>query len=279
MACGGTAEMNPGEFEREEEFERDEAESGEDEASSRLERVYRGEAGGWLSRALWPFTSYLLANLAVPFILLIWFVLNRTRVYGRHRVPRETNTLLLANHQSMIDSFLLTFTAFFPHELVRPALLPWHAAAAENFFRNRFAAWLFTQLKCIPVRPGRRDLKTIHRSVRALRHGTMILFPEGTRSRDGTIGAGRPGAGLAILGTRPHVIPVTLVGMDDVLPVGALFPRIGKRVAVYFGKPLDYSDLIAGPRSREMAQAIVDRVMERIRFQRRVVERLERRRR
>lgn len=267
--------MNAGDFEHGGGSERSESEA--EGASSRLERVYRGEAGGRLSRALWPLTSYLFANLSVPLILLLWFILNRTRVYGRHRVPQETNTLLLANHQSMIDSFLLTFAAFFPHELVRPALLPWHAAATENFFRNRFAAWLFTQLKCIPVRPGRRDLKTIHRSVRALRHGTMILFPEGTRSRDGTIGAGRPGAGLAILGTRPRVIPVTLVGMDEVLPVGAVWPRIGKRVAVYFGKPVDYSDLIEGPRSREAAQAIVDRVMERIRFQKRVVERLERR--
>lgn len=239
------------------------------------EAPYRGESRGWLRDLLWPPTSWFFAQLSVPFILLVFFVLNRTVIYGRSRVPRETNTLFLSNHQSMIDSFLITFGAVFPWELVRPSLLPWHPAAQENFFKNAFFAWLFTQLKCIPVRPGRRDLRAIHRSIRALRGGTMILFPEGTRTRDGSIGRGRAGAGLVALGTGANVVPVTLVGMDEVLPIGARWPRMGKRVSVYFGRPVPYGDLADGPRSREAAQAIVDRVMDRIRFQRRVVRRLE----
>jgi len=243
----------------------------------RWEAPYRGESRGWLRDLLWPPTSYLLAQLSVPLILLVFFVLNRTTIHGRGRVPKRANTLFLSNHQSMIDSFLITFSAVFPWELARPSLLPWHPAAQENFFKNAFFSWLFTQLKCIPVRPGRRDLKAIHRSIRALRDGTMILFPEGTRSRDGSIGGGRPGAGLVALGTGASVVPVTLVGMDDVLPIGAKWPRIGKRVVVYFGRPIAYDDLARGPRSREAAQAIVDRVMARLRFQRRVIERLERR--
>lgn len=240
---------------------------------------YRGESRGWLRDLLWRPTSWFLAQLSVPLILLVFFILNRTVIYGRGRVPKETNTLFLSNHQSMIDSFLITFGAVFPRELVRPSLLPWHPAAQENFFRNPFLSWLFTQLKCIPVRPGRRDLKAIHRSIRALRDSTMILFPEGTRTRDGSIGEGRPGAGLVALGTGARLVPVTLVGMDRVLPIGAKWPRTGNRVVVYFGRPVPYGDLASGPRSREAAQAIVDRVMARIRFQRRVIERLERRRR
>jgi 1-acyl-sn-glycerol-3-phosphate acyltransferase len=172
---------------------------------------------------------------------------------------------------------LLVFTAFVPREIIQPSLLPWHPAAEENFFRNRFYAWVFTMLKCIPVRPGRRDLKAINRSTRALEEGTMILFPEGTRSRDGSIGRVRPGAGLVLLGTGATVIPVTITGMDRVLPIGALIPRVGNRVSVYFGRPIDYSDLADQPRSRETAQRVVDRVMDRVRFQRRVIERLERR--
>lgn len=240
---------------------------------------YRGEAAGPISRRIWPFATWLAAQATVPFILLFLFVLNRTRVYGRGRIPMRPNTLLLSNHQSMVDSFLLVFTAFFPREVVEPSLLPWHPAAEENFFKNKFYAWVFTMLKCIPVRPGRRDLKAINRSMRALSEGTMILFPEGTRSRDGSIGKGRPGAGLALLGTGATVIPVTITGMDSVLPIGKLFPRFGNRVSVYFGKPIDYSDLKGEPRSRETAQQVVDRVMDRIRFQRRVIDRLESRRR
>ena len=223
------------------------------------------------------FGHWLAAQATVPFILLVLFVLNRTKVYGRHRVPRDTGTLLLSNHQSMVDSFLLVFTAYFPAELLRPSLLPWHPAAEENFFRTKLLSWLFTQLKCIPVRAGRRDLKAINRSIRALEDGNLILFPEGTRTRDGSIGKARAGAGVVLLGTGATVIPVTIVGMDRVLPIGARLPRIGNRVAVYYGKPVRYDDLAELEHSRETAQLVVNRVMARIRLQKRVVDRLERR--
>lgn len=249
----------------------------ENDLPEESDRPYRGEAGGPVSRALLPLMSYLLANLSVPFILLVFFVMNRTRVHGRHNVPQRRNTLLLSNHQSMIDSWLLTFSAFFPAELVRPYLLPWHPAAQENFFRNRFLAWLFTNFKCIPVRPGRRDVRAIHRSIQAIRGGTMIFFPEGTRTRDGSIGRGRPGAGLAALGTNATVVPVTIVGLDRVLPIGRKWPRMGNRVHVCFGRPIEYEDLAAEPPSREAAQQIVDRAMTRIRRQREAILRLERR--
>ena len=222
--------------------------------------------------------TWLLANLLVPPIVLVLFVLNRTKVYGRHRIPRRTGTLLLSNHLSMIDSFLLVFAAYFPRELLRPSLLPWQPAAEENFFRNRFYRFFFASLRCIPVRPGRRDLGAITRSVRAVREGNLIFFPEGTRSRNGSIGRGRPGAGLILLETGATALPVTITGMDEVLPVGSRFPRFGRRVSVYFGKPIRYEDLRGEEMSREAAQRIIDRVMDRIRFQRRVLARIERRR-
>ncbi|MDX1578907.1 MAG: lysophospholipid acyltransferase family protein [Gemmatimonadota bacterium] len=239
-------------------------------------RTYRGEYSGRLTNLLWPLSTWVLANLiAGPIVIVFFFLLNRTRVYGRSRVPRERNTLLLSNHQSMIDSFAVGYSAFYPVSWLRPFLIPWNPAAEENFFKNRFFSWLFHQFKCIPVRPGRRDIKAIHRSVRALRDGTMILFPEGTRSRDGAIGRGRAGAGVVILGTQPFVVPVTIDGMDDVLPVGARFPRLGRRISVYFGRPMRFEEYADHEPSRETAQEIVDRVMERIRFQRRVCRRIE----
>lgn len=233
--------------------------------------------GRGLKGRIWLVGTWLAAQATVPFILLVFFVLNRARVYGKRRVPKRTGTLLLSNHQSMIDSFLLVFTAYFPTELLRPSLLPWHPAAEENFFRTPLLSHIFTMLKCIPVRAGRRDLRAINRSVDALADGNLILFPEGTRSRDGSIGKGRPGAGLVLLTTGATVLPVTITGLGDVLPIGAKIPRVGKRISVYFGRPIDYSDLMVDEPTREQAQRVVERVMERVRFQRRVIERLERR--
>lgn len=235
-----------------------------------------GERRRPLSRFLLPITRYVITNLVVaPVVILLFFVFNRTRVYGRHRVPNVRNTLLLSNHQSMIDSFPVGYSAFFPQDMWKPYLAPWNPAAEENFFRNPLFRWLFDQLKCIPVRQGRRDPRAIYRSVQALRGSTMILFPEGTRSRDGSVGKGRAGAGVLILETRPHVIPVAIQGMDRVLPIGRIFPRVGQRISVYFGRPLAYDDLETEEFSRKTAQEVVDRVMERIRFQGRVIRRLE----
>lgn len=242
-----------------------------------MEAPHRARKRGKIADFLWHVSSYLLTNLVLLPFLLLFLVLNRTKVLGRRRVPRTRNTLLLANHQSMIDSFVIGIAAFYPHHLTRPYLIPWNAAAEENFFRNRLFAWAFDRMRCIPVRPGRRDLKAIYRSMRALERGTMILFPEGTRSRSGEIERGRPGAGLVILGNDPTVIPVTIDGMDEVLPIGSVVPRVGKRITVYFGKPLDYSEFEEAPRSKETAQRVVNRVMDRLRFQQRVIARLRRR--
>jgi len=101
--------------------------------------------------------------------------------------------------------------------------------------------------------------------IEVLPAGVMTLFPEGTRTRDGSVGPGQAGPGLLILATRARVIPVRIEGMREVLPIGKAVPRVFKRIRVTYGAPLDYTDFLALPRTRETAQAVVDRVMEQIR--------------
>ena len=60
---------------------------------------------------------------------------------------------------------------------------------------------------------------------------------------------------------------VAIDGMNEVLPVGCSVPRLFKRIYVSYGAPVDYSDFLEGPRTRETAQALVDRVMKEIRVQ------------
>lgn len=236
--------------------------------------AYRAPHRGRLFHALWPFLSYLGTNLMAFFGFLLFFVLNRTTVVGRHRVPDEHNTLLLSNHQSMIDSWLVGLAAYYPQSWWKPRLLPWNPAAEENFYSTPLLRLLSDLWRVIPIREGRRDIKAIYRMTRALQGGVMILFPEGTRTRDGSVGDGRPGAGLVTLGTQPTVIPVAIDGMRDVLPIGSRLPRIGKRIHVYFGEPLEYDDLKDLPRSRETAQELVDRGIEKIRDQLEAVRRM-----
>lgn len=220
-----------------------------------------------LGRFLWALTSYVFTNLSVGILWFYFRILNRTTVIGREHVGEDRNTLLLSNHQSMIDSFPVSIFAFYPKSWIKPFLIPWHPAAEENFFGNRLVRWMAMHWRCIPVREGRRDLNALNRMMEVLPGGVLTLFPEGTRSRDARVGKGRPGAGFVILGTRPRVIPVAIDGMHDVLPIGSRLPRFFKRIYVSYGKPIDYSDLLKLPRSRETAQMIVDRVMDAIRQQ------------
>jgi 1-acyl-sn-glycerol-3-phosphate acyltransferase len=95
----------------------------------------------------------------------------------------------------------------------------------------------------------------------------MILFPEGTRSRDGEIRNGKAGAGFVVLANQPKVVPVTVDGLYDVLPVGSTFPRLFQHIWLAFGKPIDYSEYADQPRSKEVAQEIVDDVIDILRRQ------------
>ncbi len=236
-------------------------------ATSGRRRELDAPRRGRLFQLLWPLTSYLVTNVTVTVLLELFFVLNRTTVIGRRHVGEEGNTLLLANHQSMLDSFLVGLAAFYPRSWLKPHLIPWNPAAAENFYKNPILAWLADNWKCIWVRPGRRDLHALHRMMHVLPRGTMTLFPEGTRSRDGAVGPGRPGPGLLVLATRPRVIPVAIEGMQEVLPIGHFVPRVFKRICGSYGPPVGYAEFVTLPRTRETAQALVDRIMKAIRVQ------------
>jgi len=228
---------------------------------------------GWLENILWHITSYFVANITATAGWLYFRVLNRTTFIGRENIGRQPNIMLLSNHQSMIDSMPVAL-AFYPKSWLHPFLVPWHPAARENFFKNRFIAWFSSHTRCIPVRPGRRDIRALHKMIDVLPKGAIILFPEGTRSRTGEVQDGRPGAGLVALATRPRIIPVAIDGMHSVLPIGTSRPRVGKHVIVKYGPPLDYSEFLDKPRTRETAQALVDKAMEAIRAQHREIRQL-----
>lgn len=230
------------------------------------------EDRGRIFRAVWSGASLVFTNLCAALGVVLFFVLNRTTVEGREHVPHERNTLLLSNHQTMIDSWLVGIGAFYPQSWWKPWLIPWNPAAEENFFDTPLMALFSSLWKALPIKEGRRDIKAVYRMLRALEEGTMTLFPEGTRSRDGSIGKGRPGAGLLILGSHPTVIPVTIVGMSQVLPVGSVVPRIGKRIHIRFGRPFDYSAYVDKPRSKETALELVSEIMEVLREQKREIE-------
>jgi 1-acyl-sn-glycerol-3-phosphate acyltransferase len=224
-----------------------------------------------LFRFLWPLTHYLITNLFGTLSYIYFHFLNKTTVLGKENIPQRPSTLLLSNHQSMIDSFLVGLCAYYPASLIRPFLMPWNPAAEENFYRNPILAWFADNWKCIPIKKGRKDLRAILRMAKGLRTSPLILFPEGTRSRTGDIGRGRLGAGFLILDTWPTVVPVCVDGMNKVLPIGSFFPRLFKRIYISYGRPLELSEFKGREKNKRIAHALMNKVMEAIKLMHREI--------
>lgn len=183
----------------------------------------------------------------------------RPKVEGREHIPSEGPFILAANHQSHADTPVV-FAALPPSARERFVA----AAAQDYFFQGGPQQFLSRVLfNAIPIARDRRGGQDPLRHLsRALREGYILLmFPEGTRSTDGTLGPFRAGIGKLIAeypGTP--VVPTWIGGTTRVMPKGVLIPR-PRRVVVRFGEPLQ---LKAHPKFRATWQSAADEIRDAI---------------
>jgi cytidylate kinase len=114
-------------------------------------------------------------------------------------------------------------------------------------------------MRMVPIHPVSRegaDLDAFHTAVRILESGNILaIFPEGTRSRDGTLQPVREGAGVLAIRSGAPVMPVAVIDSDLAWPKGQLLPRFGRHVTVRWGKPFKVADEIPGLASMPRRQA------------------------
>jgi 1-acyl-sn-glycerol-3-phosphate acyltransferase len=196
----------------------------------------------WLRR-LW-------VMVCISLIRVYFVVLNRCLISGRENIPASGGVLLLANHISAYDTVLLPTAVLSSH----PWQMVW-APAKEELFRNPLLGAMFRSWGAFPVKRG-RDLRAGKQLGALLQSEKVMLFPEGTRNKDGKLGRGNRGVGKLIYDHRPVVVPTTLAGINH-WKVAAL----GQRGSVQFGGPIDFSDLYALEDKKETHLLIVERVM------------------
>ncbi|HZY03208.1 MAG TPA: AMP-binding protein, partial [Anaeromyxobacteraceae bacterium] len=162
----------------------------------------------------------------------------RTRVEGLVHVPRDRNFLVVANHQSHLDMGLVKVALGDAGE--RLATL----AAADYFFDTALKrAWFENLTNLIPMDREGSIRKSLRAAGEALRRGhSLLIFPEGTRSLDGSMAPFKPTAGYLALNCGVDTLPVYLRGTHEALPKGALVPRLGD-LAVLIGQPIPVEDL------------------------------------
>jgi 1-acyl-sn-glycerol-3-phosphate acyltransferase len=176
--------------------------------------------------------------------------LNRLVFKGVEHIPATGGVLIASNHISAYE------TIFLPWAIIRhhPFQMVW-APAKEELFEKPFQRFLYSSWGAFPVK-RKRDIKANRVINELLADQKVMLFPEGTRHRDGRLGKGNRGVGKIIYDTRPTVIPTALIGLNH-----WRFPGVRQEGAIVFGPPLDFSDLYRLENIKETHQLIVERVM------------------
>jgi len=180
----------------------------------------------------------------------------RWQVYHPERVPRTGPVILAANHASFLDPPLVG--AGLGREI--------NYLARESLFRFPVGG-ILRAVNSVPVDRdggGAAGLKAI--LDRLLDGGAIILFPEGTRTRDGKLQPARSGIGLVVIKSTAPVVPVRIWGTFNALNRHMRFPR-PRRLRVKYGQPLWFEGIRAEartcskPRLKEIYREIADEIM------------------
>jgi 1-acyl-sn-glycerol-3-phosphate acyltransferase len=158
--------------------------------------------------------------------LSVW--LYGLRVAGREHWPAAGGGLVCSNHQSMFDPPLVGLTC--PRRM--------NYLARDTLFRVPLLAPLIRFLDAIPIDREGGGLAGLKETLRRLKAQELVLiFPEGTRTRDGEVAPLKPGFIAVARRSRVPLIPIGLDGAYQAWPRSAKLPR-GGRIAIVVGEPI-----------------------------------------
>ncbi|MYM20249.1 1-acyl-sn-glycerol-3-phosphate acyltransferase [Brevibacterium sp. 5221] len=185
-------------------------------------------------------------------------VLFRPWVRGMENVPAEGPAILAGNHMSFLDSIFLPLMA--PRPVVFLAKKDYFTGRGlRGILMRRF--FLMTNQLPMDRSGGTASEASLNSGLKVLREGKLLgIYPEGTRSPDGRLYRGRTGVARLVLESGAPVIPVALIGTDEVQPMGRTLPRI-RRVGIVFGQPLDFSKYEGLGHDRFLMRSITDEIM------------------
>ncbi len=177
----------------------------------------------------------------------------RLEAQGVNNIPKEGGVLFLSNHVSFLDPVIVGSAA--NREI--------HYMARSNAFDIPGLGKLIAVFNAYPVNRGAPDLGALRKTISLLKDGNAVLiFPEGTRSVDGTLGKARDGACFIAHRAGVPTIPVFHSGAERVLPRNSKRLRRAK-LTVTFGEPLELTTKEFETR-REMYQQMGNQIMEAI---------------
>lgn len=143
------------------------------------------------------------------FVSLIVRLMARLTVIGLENAPLDANIVIASNHIGRLDAFLIyTFTK-------RQDVI---MMVAEKYRENRVLSWLADRMNVVWVDRFNADFGAVRTTLNRLKNGgILVLAPEGTRSPNGVLQEGRPGAGYLASRAGVPIVPIALIGSDDAI--------------------------------------------------------------
>jgi 1-acyl-sn-glycerol-3-phosphate acyltransferase len=177
------------------------------------------------------------------------------KISGAENVPKEGAAIIVCNHLSMIDPFVIGYSA---HRLV-------NFMAKQELFGVPFVGFWLRRLGAFPVDRSRRDPASLRTALTLLKSGELLgMFPEGTRSTTGEMLELRAGAARLASRTRTPIIPACVYNTNHALPPGKFLRPA--RIGVRFGKPFELTELYdrndKGDAMEQALQKIKDKIEE-----------------
>lgn len=203
-----------------------------------------------------------LSHFIAEVLFRVYFRLyHRLKVEGREHLPRNTPFVVISNHTSHLDA--LALKAALP---IKAAVHAFPVAAGDVFFDNVASSVLTAAF--INALPLWRKKATTH-ALEELRerlsrgHSGYILFPEGARSRDGTMQPFKAGLGMLVAGTSIPVVPCFIKGAFRAMPPDRSIPR-PRRIRIRVGPAMSFESvtsdregwLVVADRSKQAVQSL-----------------------
>lgn len=175
----------------------------------------------------------------------------RLRVIHPERMIQTGPVILAMNHQSYLDPPLAGSTC-------DRAI---YFLARRTLLNVPVLGWLLPKLNVIPVNQEGVDRSAIKGIIRVLQAGNAVLiFPEGSRTLDGSLQAAEPGLGLVIAKTLAPVVPMRIFGAHEALPRGGGGLHFVP-ITIAIGEPIFFTAADLEPSGKKLYSRLSDRVM------------------
>lgn len=166
-------------------------------------------------------------NIVRNIVLLVYKVFYNLSFEGLENIDNSKPYIYASNHRSYADPVLITI----------PVKRKFSYMAKEELFKNPLFRALIKSFDAFPVVRGKGDMKVIDTAIEKLQSGrNLVIFPEGTRSKDGKVGKGKTGVALIASKSNSDVIPVGIVFEGEKL-------HFRSKVVVKFGKPISAHEI------------------------------------